>query len=48
MKGVKIMGNEYGYVRVSTKEQNTDRQHIALKEAGVPPENSFVVRRCRF
>jgi DNA invertase Pin-like site-specific DNA recombinase len=22
----------YGYVRVSTKDQNTDRQHEALKE----------------
>ena len=35
------MGNMYGYVRVSTREQNTDRQHIAMKEAGVPPENIF-------
>lgn len=26
----------YGYVRVSTKEQNTDRQYIAMKNAGVP------------
>jgi len=26
----------YGYIRVSTQEQNEDRQIIALKEAGVP------------
>ena len=32
----------YGYVRVSTKEQNEDRQIIALKELGVPEENIFV------
>ncbi len=29
------MGKKYGYVRVSTKEQNEDRQLIAMKEAGV-------------
>lgn len=29
------MGNTYGYVRVSSMEQNEDRQMIALKEAGV-------------
>ena len=26
---------EYGYVRVSTKEQNEDRQIIAMREFGV-------------
>jgi len=31
----------YGYARVSTQEQNEDRQIIALIEAGVPPENIF-------
>ena len=29
----------YGYVRVSTREQNEDRQWIALREAGVPEKN---------
>lgn len=29
----------YGYVRVSTKDQNEDRQIIALKGAGVPDKN---------
>lgn len=29
----------YGYIRVSTKEQNEDRQRIALQDAGVPAKN---------
>ena len=29
----------YGYIRVSTKEQNEDRQLIAMREFGVPEEN---------
>ena len=28
------MGNIYGYVRVSTREQHEDRQILALKEFG--------------
>ena len=32
----------YGYVRVSTKEQNEDRQLIAMTEFGVPNENIFI------
>ena len=32
----------YGYVRVSTKEQNEDRQMIAMREAGVLEENIFI------
>lgn len=34
--------NAYGYVRVSTKEQNLDRQIIAMQEAGVPEKNIFI------
>ena len=26
----------YGYVRVSTREQNLDRQLLAMKEFGIP------------
>lgn len=29
----------YGYIRVSTKEQNEDRQRIALMDEGVPEKN---------
>ena len=36
------MGNTYGYVRVSTREQNEDRQMIALRDMGVPPSNIFL------
>ncbi len=32
----------YGYVRVSTREQNEDRQLIALREVGVDDRNIFL------
>lgn len=32
----------YGYVRVSTREQNEDRQLIALNEKKVPEKNIFI------
>ena len=32
---------DYGYVRVSSKEQHEDRQLIAMNEVGVPPERIF-------
>lgn len=32
----------YGYVRVSSTDQNTDRQMIALLEAGVPEKNIYM------
>ena len=32
----------YGYIRVSTREQNEDRQLIALREMGVPECNIFM------
>lgn len=35
-------GSVYGYIRVSTKEQNEDRQRIALREAGVLDRNLFM------
>ena len=36
------MGNIYGYIRVSTKEQNEDRQVLALKGLSIKEENLFV------
>ena len=36
------MSKVYGYVRVSSTDQNEDRQMIAMKEAGVPAENVFM------
>lgn len=32
---------EYGYIRVSTEEQNLDRQIIAMRKAGIRDENIF-------
>lgn len=34
--------NIYGYMRVSSKEQNEDRQKIALREMGVPENNIYM------
>ena len=34
-----MTGKIYGYMRVSTREQNEDRQRIAMREYGVPEEN---------
>ena len=36
------MGNLYGYIRVSTRDQNEDRQIFALKELSIPEKNLFI------
>ena len=36
------MGNLYGYIRVSTREQNEDRQLLALKDLSIPEKNLFI------
>lgn len=36
------MGNIFGYIRVSSRNQNEDRQLIALKELAIPEKNIFV------
>ncbi len=36
------MGNIYGYLRVSTKEQNEDRQMLALHKVQVPEKNIYM------
>lgn len=33
---------DYGYIRVSTRDQNEDRQRIAMIEAGIPDQNIFL------
>ena len=33
---------DYGYIRVSSKDQNEDRQMIVLKEAGIEEKNIFM------
>lgn len=37
-----MSGKTYGYIRVSTREQNEDRQIIALREADVPARNTYI------
>lgn len=36
------MKNIYGYVRVSTKDQNEERQMIAMKELAIPDKNIYM------
>ena len=36
------MGKNYGYIRVSTKEQNEDRQIIAFRDLDIPSENIYM------
>ncbi|MCI8399658.1 MAG: recombinase family protein [Oscillibacter sp.] len=36
------MPNTYGYIRVCTREQNEDRQFVALREMAVPEVNLFM------
>ena len=39
----------YGYIRVSTKDQHTDRQESAMREAGIsPPGPEIRARRYAF
>lgn len=38
----KIMANVYGYLRVSSREQNENRQFIALKEVGIAEKNIYL------
>ena len=33
---------EYGYARVSSKDQNEDRQMVALVKAGIQKQNIFI------
>ena len=42
MKGKSIMGNVYGYIRVSSKDQNEDRQVITMHKMQVPVENIYI------
>jgi predicted site-specific integrase-resolvase len=42
IKGFALVGTTYGYVRVSTREQKTDRQLTAMVEFGVPKDKVCV------
>ena len=36
------MSKTYGYIRVSSRDQNEDRQLIAMQEMGVSPKNIYM------
>lgn len=36
------MPNQYGYIRVSTREQNEQRQLLALRELPIPEKNIYI------
>ncbi len=36
------MSNIYGYIRVSSRDQNEDRQRVAMREAGVEEKNVYM------
>ncbi|MCI8871230.1 MAG: recombinase family protein [Lawsonibacter sp.] len=40
-----MSGKTYGYVRVSTRGQREDRQMIAMREFGIPPERILVEKQ---
>lgn len=37
-----MAGQTYGYIRVSSKDQNEDRQRVALAKKEIPPKNLYV------
>jgi len=37
-----VISSIYGYIRVSTRDQNEDRQLIALREISIPEDNIFM------
>lgn len=37
-----MQNKTYGYIRVSTKEQNEERQRVAMREAGVPENHIYM------
>lgn len=40
--GLITIPNTYGYIRVSTRDQNEDRQLIAMRELSIPERNVFL------
>jgi DNA invertase Pin-like site-specific DNA recombinase len=40
-----MKNNIFGYIRVSTPEQNTDRQHLALEPFKIPSKNLYIDRQ---
>lgn len=36
------MGNQYGYIRVSSKDQHEDRQLVAMHDLQIPSSNIYM------
>lgn len=36
------MKKQYGYIRVSARDQNLERQYVALEELGIQRENIYL------
>ena len=36
------MKKQYGYIRVSARDQNPERQYVALEELGIQRENIYL------
>ena len=41
-KEVSYMKKQYGYIRVSARDQNPERQYVALEELGIQRENIYM------
>ena len=39
------MTNQYGYIRVSTRDQNEDRQLLVMLELPIPEKNIYIDRQ---
>lgn len=42
---IKMKNTIYGYIRVSSKDQNIERQFIALEKRGIPTEQIYIDRQ---
>lgn len=40
-----MQGRSYGYIRVSSADQNEERQQIALQAKSVPEKNIYIDKR---
>ena len=41
-KGALFLAEIYGYIRVSSRDQNEDRQMVAMRDQGIPEKNIFM------
>ena len=41
-RGDKTLSNTYGYIRVSSTDQNEDRQLLTMQDKQIPQKNIFI------